>query len=432
MTVTSTLNADQQKASDEFFKFLLGDEKEFIISGPGGVGKTHLMSSLIDTTLPRYIDICKVMDIDPLYTGVQMTATTNKASEVLAVATNRPTSTLHSYLNLKVKDNYQTGEQEIAPTSNYRIHQNMILFVDECSMIDTPLNRYILDTMHKSKIVYVGDHCQLAPIKETISPVFKKEKPFVQLTIPMRNNGQPALMAVCNQLRTTVETGVFNPIKIVPGVIDLLDNEQMAKALDDTFRQQTYESRILAYTNQRVIAYNDHIRHLRGLPAHFTVGERLINNNAIQLPGRMVSVEEELTVLAVSDTTEQIFIDNDANLEVRRYTLESRIGDVFTDIMVPVDRNHFKALVSYYGKHKRFERYFYLKNTFPDLRPRDAATVHKSQGSTYDSVFIDLANISTCHQPNAVARMLYVAFTRARHRIYLYGDLASKYGGLTR
>jgi ATP-dependent exoDNAse (exonuclease V) alpha subunit len=87
--------------------------------------------------------------------------------------------------------------------------------------------------------------------------------------------------------------------------------------------------------------------------------------------------------------------------------------------------------LKYYRRKKEWHKYFSLKNTIPDLRQRDAATVHKSQGSTYDTVFVDLTNISTCHNPIAAARMLYVAFTRARSRICLYGNLASKYGGLT-
>ena len=65
-----------------------------------------------------------------------------------------------------------------------------------------------------------------------------------------------------------------------------------------------------------------------------------------------------------------------------------------------------------------------------DLRPEDASTVHKSQGSTFDTVFIDLSDLSTCRQPDMAARLLYVAFTRARNRVVLYGKLKDKFGGV--
>ena len=98
------------------------------------------------------------------------------------------------------------------------------------------------------------------------------------------------------------------------------------------------------------------------------------------------------------------------------------------NVPVPVDRDHYNNLIKYFSKTKNWDRYFYMKNTFPDLRQPDASTVHKSQGSSYDTVFIDMSNISTCHNSTQVARMLYVAFSRARSRIILYGQLSPKYG----
>ena len=45
------------------------------------------------------------------------------------------------------------------------------------------------------------------------------------------------------------------------------------------------------------------------------------------------------------------------------------------------------------------------------------------------TVFIDLDNIGSCNNPDQVARMLYVAISRARNRIFLFGKLPAKYGG---
>lgn len=431
MITVATLNEGQAAAADKFFSFLLGPDPEFIISGPGGVGKTHLMSYLIDQVMPRYYAACKLLDVPIEFDQVEMTATTNKAAEVLAVATQRPTSTIHSFLGLKVKDDFKTGQSTLTETTNWRVRDRTILFIDEASMIDGQLLHFIRAGMHKCKVIYVGDHCQLAPVMEPISPVYRDEKPFVQLLQPMRNNNQPALMNVCAQLRQTVETGVFNSIKIVPGVIDHLDDAEMQTEMANHFTVQTLDTRILAYTNGRVMQYNDHIRDLRQLPSEYTVGEYLVNNSAIQMKARMLSVEEEFTVVGQDKTTIDIPIEGDVTLKVRGYTLESRIGETFENVMIPCDRQHFDALLRHYKRIKSWHQFYALKNTYPDLRQRDAATVHKSQGSTYESVFIDLANISTCHQPNAVARMLYVAFTRPRSRVFLYGDLAAKYGGLT-
>lgn len=427
--MTRPLNQGQQKAADGFFEFLFSDQKELIISGSGGVGKTYLMGALIDEVMPRYEATCELLARPVVYRDVQMTATTNKAAEVLSLAIGRPTSTIHSFLNLTVKEDFSTGKTLLRPTNKWRVHQNMILFVDECSMIDTPLRNKILEGTHNCKIVYVGDHCQLAPVMEPISPIYRDDLPFFELTEQMRTN-VPELQHINLQMRHTVETGEFFPIEIKPGIIDWLDDAQMEALVDQAFLKQTHELRILAYTNAQVNAYNDHIRGIRQLPNYYTPGELLVNNSAVTIGGKMLSVEEEVEIVHQAPASEIAHIGPNAALEVCYATLKTRLGQYIEKVPVPVDRDHFHALIKYYQKEKAWPTYFYLKQTFPDLRPRDASTVHKAQGSTHESVFIDLHNISTCRNADQAARMLYVAFSRAKHRVYLYGNLAEKYGGL--
>lgn len=432
--IKSPLNQGQQEAAEAFFAFLFSDDVEFVLSGPGGTGKTFLMGRLIDEVLPRYYDTCKLMGTDPLYDQVEMTATTNKAAEALSRSTRRPTSTIHSFLGLKPQEDLDTGKSTIVKTRQWRVHERTILFIDEYTLIDTPLMKAILEGTHQCKIVYVGDHCQMAPVMEVQSPIDRRGLPFYQLTEPMRNNGQPALMALCQQLRNTVETGIFTPIKVVPGVIDWLNPLEMEKELTSAFAEQADDLRILAYTNKHVVTYNDFIREVRGLGDEFTVGEHLVNNNAIQLRDRMLKVEEEVEIIRQTGGVEDIkvgqFEGEDIVLKIRRTDLRSKLGEVFTDVQLPVDRTHFTDLMKYYAGKKNWERFFHLKNKYPDLRQRDAATVYKAQGSTYGTVYIDVGNISTCHNPNQVARQMYVAGSRAQNRVVLYGELAQKYGGV--
>jgi GTPase SAR1 family protein len=425
---TVPLNQGQQAAADGFFQFLFGTDKELIMSGPGGVGKTFLMGYLIDQVMPQYLSTCKMMGIPAEYTDVVMTATTNKAAEVLTEATGRPCSTIHSFLNLTMREDYKTGRVHLTKGAKWKVHQSTILFIDECSMIDSDLRRYILEGTARCKIVYVGDHCQLAPVTETLSPVYRDKLPFFELTEQMRTN-IGALQATNLQLRQTVETGEFKPIRIVPGVIDLLSDEEMEYEIGRQFAEQTHDKRILAYRNDRVIEYNEHIRGVRQLPEQFVKGEFLVNNNAITLSNGMIRVEEEVEIER-QDDPEMMPVDHNVELEYRLTTLKNRRGEMYYNAMVPVDREHHLKLIKYYAKQKNWDRYFFLKNNFPDLRQRDAATTHKAQGSTYDTVFIDVGDLSTCHNPNVVARLLYVAFTRARQRVMLYGTLAEKYGGL--
>lgn len=426
------LNQGQQVAADGFFEFLFSDETEMSITGPGGVGKTHLMGVMIDKILPEYHNTCKLMDLPSMFDSVEMTATTNKAAEVLSLSAGRPTSTVQSFLNLKVQEDFKTGDTKLVKTLNWRVHERMVLFVDEGSMIDTPLDNVIAEGLQGCKVVFVGDHCQMAPVKEPISPIYRRPMRTYELTEPMRTT-IPELHALNTQLRTTVETGEFKPIQIVPGIIDLYDDQQMEQAIQQEFSKQTLDARILAYTNKRVVDYNDHVRMIRNLPTEFTVGEKLVNNAAIPLKNYMLSVEEEVEILRIKPTVQTIWVDNfnnqDVLVEYYECDIQNRLGMLFTDVKIPKDRAHFSGVLKWLASRKDFSVMYGLKKKILDLRQRDSSTVYKAQGSSLDTVFIDAANISTATNPSQAARMLYVAASRARKHVVFYGELAEKYGG---
>lgn len=436
-TITTVLNQGQQEAAESFFEFLLSDnEKEMKLEGPPGTGKSFLLGQMADKILPQYRQICELMGQEPLYHTVEMMATTNKAANELALSLNRNVSTAHSFLALRVSNDRDTGKTYLETTNRWQVHENKIIIVDEAFTADSDLLGYLDRATLNCKIVYVGDPDQLGPVMETLSPVLRKKIRSCQLTEPVRNADQPALQEACARLRHTVRTGEFLPIQIVPGVIDHVDDAGMQDEIAKHFRQQTRQHRILAYSNNRVLQYADHIRELRGLPETFTEGELLINNTMTRISKKAtLAVEEEVELLKIGQQSEFLLIDEfdpsgPVQLEVRYATIKTQFNGEFSNVPLPVDREHYLALVKYFARIKKWKQHFWLKENIPDLRPRDAATIHKEQGSTRDTVFIDLEDLSRCTQPDTVARLLYVAISRAKRRVVLYGNLAKKYGGL--
>lgn len=423
------LNAGQQAAADGFFQFLLSDQTELIISGPGGVGKTFLMGYLIDQIIPQYQNTCELMGVPAEYHEVVMTATTNPAVDVLSNNTGRPAETIYSFLNLTLKPNFNTGEDDLIKSQSWMVHQRKIIFIDECSMINAELYKYILEGTCKCKIIYVGDHCQLAPVKERLSPIYKQNLPFFELTEPMRTT-VPALHSINNQMRNTVETGDFGGIQLVPGIIDWLDGYQMADDIRDNFVTNTNNCRILVYQNAVVKKYNADIRSERGLPDSYQKGEYLINGSAIRFKTSKLSIEQEVLIYDCSPRTEMIAIEPNVELEILNCTLQDSFGQFIYNVQIPVDMGHYAALIKFYKSKKNWNRFYFLKNNFPDLRQRDTATAYKAQGSSVDTVYIDLSDISTCRNPDQTARLLYVAISRARKRVVFFGELAEKYGHL--
>lgn len=424
-----SLNQKQQEAADGVLKFLFQSEKELIISGAGGYGKTYLISHLMEKTIPSYKATCAMMGIEATYDDIILTATTNQAAEVLAVATGKDTQTIHSLLGLRVTVDYTTGDTKLVSGGNAPTPSNKIIFIDESSYIDRTLMKYIIEGTHKCKIIYVGDHCQLAPVKEALSPIYTRKLPFFALTEPMRNAKQPALVGLCQQLRETVETGQFRPIQPIPGVIDWLTNEQAEQEISTTFTQKN-DARIVAYQNSQVIRFNDYIRSINNLPTEYTIDEWLINNNMIKLSKAIISVDEAVQIKRISETPHQITDNDEFSIAVRSADLLNKRGHLYTNVNIPVDREYYQQVLAHLKKQKKWVTYYRLRDLIPDLRASYASTVHKAQGTTCDTVYVDLGDLSRVTQPNVAARLLYVAFTRARSRIVLFGNLATKYGGV--
>ena len=92
------------------------------------------------------------------------------------------------------------------------------------------------------------------------------------------------------------------------------------------------------------------------------------------------------------------------------------------------DFDQFTKYLKKLVKDKNWYKYYYYKEHVADLRNTDVLTVHKAQGSTFDNVLIDLSDLSTCRNPDEFRRLMYVAFTRAKNKVFLTGKLSQKYG----
>ena len=423
------LNPDQENAAQAFFQFLFSDEREFSISGPAGTGKTFLMKHLIGKVLDEFYNARHLLqgEAPPRFTPA-LTATTNKAADVLSNSTGTEATTIHSFLGLKVKEDYTSGKQTITKGRNAPFHVRSLLFIDEAPMVDQTLYKFILEGVcSKSKIVYLGDHCQMAPVNEKISPVYTNPKHFVKLSQPMRNAGSPQLISLCEDLRQTVETLSFSPlVESSPSVLYMTSREAQY-FVDKTFQEQVPDHRILCFTNNQVRDYNAHIRSIRGYGDKFLPGEILVNNSVLKDNKDNVALraEDRLKVLSVSDRTSFMRFQ-DKSMEIYQASVLTLDGRMSLSVNIPADYSHYRSLLKHFAQKKEWWIYWNLANNYPDLRPTDASTVYKSQGSTFHTVLMDLSDIGKCRDLDQLARMLYVGASRATDRLILFGHLPNR------
>lgn len=429
-----SLNQEQNDAMNKIVTFLTTDEPAIIIDGSGGTGKSYLINELKKNLLKEYRDLCSIFGLPVKYNNIRITSTTNKACESLGLLVHEDVPTIHSFLGLRVTEDYKTGEEKLATTDKASIIFNEVIIIDEASMINWELFKYIQQFCSTCKIIYVGDKYQLAPVKETISQVYKQNYQEIPLKTFMRQQNQ-ALTDLAQRCKDAIDNKTIT-INTVKDTIEVLTKENTFTYLNNNFIQPQNNNKICCYTNNCCIAYNSYIHSdVRGHTEPFYKGQRLIANNVLHGKDGMLILhtEDVVDLIDVEPMQEELEITGkETNIKfpiVRAQGLCLTNGNTVS-LILPVNSLDKRQALKILAKDKDWTHYYQLKDYVADLRYADACTVHKAQGATVDTVLIDLDNLSTCRNPDTFYRLLYVACTRARHKVYFYGSLAKKFGSI--
>jgi hypothetical protein len=378
-------------AADELRCFLASDRKEFCLTGQAGTGKTYMLYSILGETA--------------IYC-----ATTNKAASVLRTLTGHA-QTIHSLLHLTVRNDFSTGKTSLVRDPKASPIRNAIIVVDEASMVDKQLYAVAKEMCADSKIIWVGDDAQLPPVSSGRFSVFKLDLPTANLNQVMRSLETPVLTELSTALRAAVFSGNNISISERPPAICRLNSQTAHEVVTRLVREDQWHNCILlSYTNARTAAAVKVIRGAANKPPTLIPGDVVIVNSAFRYspsPGvqEWIPTDSMVEILRVSP------IPSSPHLIVAH----TDIGDLITY----KDNSKLQADITKAAAAKDWNLYFQLRESFIDLRHAEALTIHKSQGSTFDTVFVDLSSLFTCRDPNERRRLLYVACSRARHRLYL-------------
>lgn len=412
-----TLTPDQQTALDAFQAFLVDPvETVFVLSGYSGCGKSTLVRTILDR-LPGFQKIVHLVDPTAQILEPVLTATTNKAAENLSQITGQDARTIHSVLGLRVSTDFRTNVTTLTVQRNAPLVEDTLLFIDEASYIDKALLQHIFQRTRNCKIVFIGDPAQLTPVQATGTPVFDANFPGAALTQVVRQAEGNPIVDLSTKFRHAVNTGKFFSFRPDGQTIQHLDREAFNQAIAQEFVREDWryaDSKILAWTNKCVVGYNQMVRNLAKGDPHFQEGDYVTVNTFLQAArgssfktdqlAQLTQIEPDSVSLDVVgnwvtlDHHARVFHPRsliEKNQAIKQARQEGRINDVAT-----------------------------METSWADLRAVYAQTINKSQGSTYGSVFIDLDDIRRCNSGDQIARMMYVAVSRAKHQVFLTGDLA--------
>ena len=350
-----------------------------IISGGPGTGKTSIQRAILNIYKKSFPD-----------SNVVCCAPTGRAARRMEQSTGYPASTIHKVLNLTAGEVHELKDIDLLEAD--------LVLVDEVSMMDMLTTWYLFNALPPScRLILVGDADQLPSV------------------------GPGAVLnelLACGQLPAVILDKVFrqsegslvaeNAQRIRHGVTDLEfgDDFQFWPSAEETQSAQY----LMWFYKREVDRYGvDNVALLTPFRKKSKTGVYSLNaalhdtiNPASQ---EKDEIETGQRILRVGDKVMQ--------MKNRDFASNGDIGYICTSkrdsdgILVEVDFGDDRVVA-----YEDVESLRQLELAY-------AATIHKSQGSEYDAVLINIQNM---HGKMLNRALIYTAETRAKKQVIIVGD----------
>ena len=413
-----SLTDHQQEAYDTVYDRLATGERFTGLRGYAGTGKTYLVSQLVEQLAS---EDCTVTVCAPTHKAVQVLRDHLPGGDV-------ETQTLHSYLGLRLQPDVD-GQYVLVPDGMEEERPASVVVCDEASMVGREEWEYIQASQRNLQWLFVGDPAQLPPVNEEPSPALEVAGPMLE-QVHRQSSDNPIL-----DLATKVRTGEVRKFQsqFVDGVGVAITHKRDAfldtvlRTFDsDAFADDATHARLLAYRNKTVRTYNEEIRTARyGEDApRYEKGEWLVARETWYHDGApVIKNSEELRVTKVATTTFEA--DDMSEWKVWKLKVRSPHAAFSRTVLVlhedereryKTELDRLRTLAKENGA--RWSAFYELRERFARVDYAYATTVHKSQGSTFGTVFVDHRDLQVCRGPERQA-LLYVAVTRPARRLAL-------------
>ena len=352
-----------------------------------------------------------------------MSAPTNKAVAVLSSSVEIPSltfKTIYSLLGLRMMANGEV--KELTDSGKDSIGNYDLVIMDEGSMVSTVLIDYIFKKTHlaDTKIVIIGDKEQLPPVNEESSPVWREFKIGYELTEVMRH--QNSILTFVQSIRANPRPEFVSPGK--PVFIDKNEDTFISKIQHLAERGDFHlgKAKAVAWRNVTVNALSQIIRESyppTNSPDKFIVGDRVVMKEPIVVADTTVaSTDEEGQVISVLVTNHALYPLLKAwKISIQ---LDNNGGTVTAYVIHDDSKSIMDKMLDDFKQAKHWNQFWKLKEAFHDVAYAYALTAHRSQGSTFEHVFVDAGDILLNRKDDERAKCLYVACSRASKSLHVF------------
>ena len=424
------LTNEQREAVDKIHDFVQDSSKHFfMLAGFAGTGKSTAIQTFARET----------------HAEVALCAPTNKAVRVLKdmarkIGTaNVTTVTIHSLLGLR--PNKAGAAMEFTPEGENNAESYDVVVVDEASMVSTSLFELIKDTSYTTmtKFIFMGDPLQLPPINEAMSPTFGIQD-RATLSQVLRHDNQ--ILRLTTHIRAVLSgegTLKLESDNDDHGGVFKVNWKVLRKQMAKGYASESYDLRpdafkTLAWTNKTVQAYNDIIREAiygRDVPEVFQPHERVVacapvidlhHRKATGVAKPLLITDEEANVIQIEDCQHPIY----RNLLCHKLFLRNDFDAEFKEAYVvhAESKHEYESMLRRMADDAKARRgswgaFWDAKESFHDIRPCHAVTTHRSQGSTFETAFVDASDILKNPNKQEALQCLYVAVSRASKNVVI-------------
>ena len=357
--------------------------KVAIITGGPGTGKTTILKGILDL-----YKVLSSSDKIRLNEQIALLAPTGRASKRMSEVTNFEASTIHRFL----KWNKDTNRFQI---NEYNKSSVSFVIIDEASMIDTMLLANLLKGLKSScHIIFVGDANQLPSVAagDVLNDMIEsKELPVYALKNWHRQGTDSKIIPFAHR----INEGILDRELLNSGsdleFIPCKDNEIIEVIGNVCKDYNPYDLQVLApiYKNRNgIYAINDHLQKLWNPKSP----------SKKEIEGNEGIYREKDKVIQLSNMKDESVFNGDFGIIDRIKLLGNK------ELYIDYDGNLVK----------------YTKSMLQNFTLGYAISIHKSQGSEFDTVLIPF---TFDYRKMLYRKLIYTGVTRCKKKLILVGDI---------